>query len=67
MARIYLSSTFEDLKDCRAAAYRTLRKLGHDVISMEDYVASGQRPLAQCLADVAGCDACVGLVAWRLG
>ncbi|MBI3157950.1 MAG: DUF4062 domain-containing protein [Burkholderiales bacterium] len=67
MARIYLSSTFEDLQGCRAEAYRTMRKLGHDVVSMEDYVASGQRPLAQCLADVAACDACVGIVAWRLG
>ena len=67
MAKIYLSSTLEDLQACRAQTHHTLRQHGHDVVSMEDCVASGQRPLAQCLADAADCDACVGLVAWLLG
>ena len=30
MAKIYISSTFEDLKDYRAAAYRTLRQMQHE-------------------------------------
>ncbi len=67
MSKIYLSSTFEDLKDHRQAVYHTLRQIRHDVLSMEDYVASNQRPLEKCLADVAGCDAYVGLFAWRYG
>ncbi len=67
MSRIYLSSTFEDLKAHREAVYRTLRQLRHDVVSMEDYVASAQRPLDKCLADVADCDAYIGLFAWRYG
>jgi len=67
MHKIYLSSTFEDLKPYREAVYRALRQLRHDVVSMEDYVASGQRPLDKCLSDVAACQAYVGLFAWRLG
>lgn len=67
MKKVYLSSTFEDLKAHRDAVYRTLRQIRCDVVSMEDYVASGQRPLDKCLDDVAGCDAYVGLFAWRYG
>ena len=33
--KIYLSSTFEDLRDYRAAVDRVLRQMGHDVIGME--------------------------------
>ena len=65
--KIYISSTFVDLKDYRGKVYNQLRKLRQDVISMEDYVAGDQRPLAQCLADVADCEIYVGIIAWRYG
>lgn len=65
--KIYISSTFEDLKDYRAKVYQQLRKLRHDVISMEDYVAGDQRPLSKCLQDVREADIYVGLFAWRYG
>lgn len=67
MARIYLSATYEDLKDYRDKVYRILRKLQHDVVSMEDYVASEAYPLHKCLNDVADCDVYVGLIGWRYG
>lgn len=67
LRKIYLSSTFEDLQDHRDAVCRTLRQMRHDVISMEDYTATGERPLDKCLSDVRGCDAYVGLFAWRQG
>jgi hypothetical protein len=67
VARIYISSTFEDLRDCRGAVYDTLRRLRHDVISMEDYTASGRPPLEKCLQDVASCELFVGIYAWRHG
>ena len=67
MARIYISSTYEDLKDCREAAYRALRRLRHDVVAMEDYVAADERPLDRCLEDVANCDVYIGLIGWRYG
>lgn len=65
--KVYLSSTFRDLTDYREKAYRQLRRLRHDVISMEDAVAAHQLPLRQCLADVESCDVYVGLFAWRYG
>ena len=49
MAKIYLSSTYKDLAEARTAVYRVLRKMGHDVVAMEDYVSSDQRPLDQRL------------------
>jgi len=67
MARIYISSTYSDLKEFRERVYRALRKLDHDVIAMEDYAAADQRPLDKCLDDVAGCDVYIGIFAWRYG
>lgn len=67
MAKIYLSSTFSDLEMHRASVYRALRKMRHDVVSMEDYAATGRPPLEKCLADVAACDVYVGLLAFRYG
>ncbi len=67
MAKIYISSTYNDLKEYREAVYRTLRKMRHDVIAMEDYVATDQRPIDKCLNDVEGCELYVGIFAWRYG
>ena len=67
MAAIYVSSTFNDLKDHRAAVREALRKLGHVDIAMEHYVAESKRPLAKCLSDVRSCDLYVGVFAWRYG
>ena len=65
--RVYVSSTFADLKDCRAAVNEALRKAGYELVAMEDYPAFDQRPLAKCLADVASCDIYIGILAWRYG
>lgn len=67
MATVYLSSTYEDLKDYRRAAFEALRKSGHHVIAMEDYVATDQRPVHKCLQDVRQADIYVGLFAFRYG
>jgi formylglycine-generating enzyme required for sulfatase activity len=67
MSRIYLSSTYEDLKEHREAVAQALRRLGHQVIGMEDYVAADQRALAKCLEDVGKCHVYVGVFAWRYG
>lgn len=65
--RIYISSTFNGLEPYREAVYKALRKLRHDVVAMEDYVATDKRPLDKCLADVESCDVYVGIFAWRYG
>ena len=65
--RIYLSSTFEDLKEHRAAVFEALEKGGLQVARMEAYTASDDRPVDLCLRDVAQSDLYVGLFAWRYG
>ena len=67
MAKIYISSTFEDLKEYRKAVYDTLRQWRHDAIAMEDYVATDERPLGTCLKDVSESDIYIGIFAWRYG
>ena len=65
MTTIYLSSTYEDLKEYREVVYKALRKSGYDVIAMEDYVAADQRPVDKCLADMVKSDIYIGIFAFR--
>ncbi len=67
MTTIYLSSTYEDLKEYREVVYKALRQSGYDVIAMEDYVAADQRPVGKCLADVEKADIYLGILAFRYG
>jgi hypothetical protein len=67
MQRIYISSTFEDLKAFRTSVAEGLRQARHLPVGMEDYVAEGSRPLAKCVRDVAECDVYVGIFAHRYG
>ena len=67
MATIYLSSSFEDLKDYRRVVVDALHKSGHQVIAMEDYVAADHRPVDKCLKDVEQADIYIGLFAFRYG
>lgn len=67
MAKIYVSSTFLDLQDYRAQVERVIRRMGHEDVAMEYYVASDERPAEKCLADVAVCDIYIGVYAWRYG
>jgi len=65
--KVYVSSTFRDLREHRAAIDRALRRMGHDVIGMEQYVAEGTKPLDRCLADVRVADVYLLILAWRYG
>ena len=65
--KVYLSSTHRDLQAHRAAVDQTLRKMGHDVIGMEQYAAEGSRPVARCRRDVAMADIYVLMLGWRYG
>ncbi|EGV28617.1 Sigma 54 interacting domain protein [Thiorhodococcus drewsii AZ1] len=67
MTMIYLSSTYQDLKDHRKAVFDALRQSGYQVIAMEDYVATDERPVDKCLKDVDCADIYVGLFAFRYG
>src|SRR5262245_1467696 len=67
MTTIYLSSTYEDLKDYRRVVIDALRKSNYDIRTMEDYVAGDQRPVDKCLDDVSNSDFYVGLFGFRYG
>ena len=64
---VYLSSTYRDLQQHRTEVAKALRKAGYEPVGMEDYIAQGRRPLAQCLEDVRNCDVYVGIIALRYG
>jgi hypothetical protein len=65
--RIFVSSSFEDLREHRTAAIRVLRQLGHEVLAMEDMVAGSSAPLSKVLEMVDRSEAYVGIFAWRYG
>jgi HEAT repeat protein len=67
MAKIYVSSTYKDLRTCRRRVSEAIRMLGHHDIAMEYYVAESRRTVDKCLSDVAACDIYVGIFARRYG
>ena len=67
MTKVYVSATFRDLEECRAAVKLALRRLRVEDVAMESYVAEDRRPVERCLEDVADCDLYVGIFAWRYG
>src|SRR5215472_1131864 len=66
MAKIFLSSTSEDLKDHRAAAMLLLRKAEHSCDAME-FSAASPPPADECRRRVKQCEIYVGILAWRYG
>jgi Domain of unknown function (DUF4062) len=67
MKSVYISSTYEDLKDYRQAVADVLRDCGYNVDAMEKYPARDDRPKAASEADVSNCDIYIGIFAWRYG
>jgi KAP family P-loop domain/Domain of unknown function (DUF4062) len=67
MARVFVSSTSEDLEECRRSVNLTILRLGEDDISMEAFVEESGRPVDKSLGDVASCDVYIGIFAWRYG
>ncbi|MBK9084692.1 MAG: DUF4062 domain-containing protein [Sterolibacteriaceae bacterium] len=65
--RVYLSSTFVDLKDFRDKVLERLRRAQSVAVAMEYYAAFDDRPADKCLADVASCQIYVGILAKRYG
>ena len=66
MTTIYLSSTYEDLKDHRRIVYEALSRAGYNVITIDDYGAD-PRPVDVCLRNVELADIYVGIFAFRYG
>jgi hypothetical protein len=65
--KAFVSSTFEDLKEHRAAVIAALRTGGIQVDPMEDWTASSQEPKVFSQERLEGCHLCILLVAFRRG
>jgi Domain of unknown function (DUF4062)/Squalene-hopene cyclase C-terminal domain len=69
--KVFVSSTYEDLKDYRKKCIEVLErlkdKLGIDYIGMESFGASDSPPKEYCLARVKGSDMYVGIFGMRYG
>ncbi|WFE44106.1 HEAT repeat domain-containing protein [Verrucosispora sp. WMMD1129] len=65
--KVYVSSTFPDLTECRRAVHTAARRLNVEDVAMESYVAESRPPLEASLRAVARSDLYIGLFAWRYG
>ena len=65
--KVYLSSTFLDLREHRTTVATALRKAKYEVTMMEEYAARDELVEVACQGDVSVCDAYVGIFAWRYG
>ncbi len=65
--RVFISSTYEDLKAHRAAVDGVLRRMGLEGVLMEHFGSRGDGPGPVCEQEILRCDALVGIYAWRYG
>ncbi|HMK24731.1 MAG TPA: DUF4062 domain-containing protein [Chitinophagaceae bacterium] len=67
--KVYISSTYLDLKEHRKAVRDFFDKFRdkYEVISMEDYVADSELPVDKCVEDVKKCDFYILILANRYG
>jgi hypothetical protein len=65
--KVFLSSTFEDLKDHRDCVIKSIRKYGFEVEPMEEWAANPGEPSSLSVERVRDCDLCILLVAYRRG
>ncbi len=64
---VFISSTFEDLREHRKKVWETLTKYEVNVRGMERFGARKEAPLQTCLAEVEQSDIFVGIICQRLG
>jgi hypothetical protein len=67
MARVYISSSFDDLREQRQSVRDAVSALNHQPVGMETYSASSLPSLEYCQRDVRSCQIYIGILAWRYG
>jgi internalin A len=65
--KVFVSSTYVDLKEHRQRVIAQLRKAGYQVDPMEDWTSDADEPTRFSLDRLYGCQACVLLVGFRRG
>lgn len=64
---VFVSSTFDDLKDHRRKVWDTVEQYDVNVRGMEKFGARTEKPLETSLAEVGQSDVYVGIIGYRLG
>lgn len=64
---IFISSTFEDLKNHRSKIWDLLSTYNVNVRGMEKFGARKEAPLTTCLSEVEQCDIFLTIIAFKLG
>ena len=64
---VFISSTYEDLKQHRAKIWEVLQKYDVSIRGMEQFGARKEAPLETCMAEVEQSDIYIGIIAMRLG
>lgn len=67
MLKVFLSSTWQDLREERATVVDSLSRMGLGLIGMEVFGSSPRSPLVECLAEVERSDFFVLIVGHRYG
>lgn len=65
--KVYVSSTYSDLKEFREAVNNILQDLYYDVRSVEQELETDNRPIDKSLSKVKECDSYIGIFGWRYG
>lgn len=64
---VFVSSTFEDLKEYRRGIYDLLLDLGLEPHGMEEFGSRNEPPLQTCLKEVALCKIFIGILGMKYG
>ena len=65
--KVFVSSTYIDLKDHRQRVITQLRRAGYHVDPMEDWTSDANEPRRFSLDRLDGCQVCILLVGFRRG
>jgi hypothetical protein len=65
--KIFLSSTYEDLKEIRNNVYSFFSQFGASIQGMEVWSSSPDEAIEKCLKKVSSCDLYIGIIGQRYG
>ena len=65
--KVFISSTYKDLIEYRAAAIRAVEGTSYQAVKMEVFGARSNQPLEACLKEVEQSDLLIGIYALRYG
>ena len=65
--RVFISSTYEDMKEYRSAASDALTNIQAIPMGMERFTATSQPVIDRCYEEIRQCQFCVSIIGFRYG